>query len=171
MEVSSSTFAIFEDVLTDSVLITLAKLCDSVKSCGKENLCLEQICIIINNEDEQLSRKLAARLSTIREYCDSVITHRKRRLAHFDYRTHVEPEVLPRVSVRNIDSALRELEQFVHDAAGRLKNCTIAFEPDTWLNETDKFIERLKQAMRYEELRKEGRIDTSDIQQSKFFKV
>jgi len=166
---------VIQNVLTDVVQLAFTKLADPVMTFGKKkNMSLELICEIVKElEEDELLANLEESLSRFREKCEVFKMHRNKRIAHFDYTTHVDKigEPLPGVSRAMIEDALKELRYFVNEVRRFFTGVEAGYEYIKMVSGGDALMEVLKRGLRYEELWKEGKIDIMDIQKSKYYKV
>jgi hypothetical protein len=164
-----------QNILTDVIQLTLTKLADPVMTFGKKkNISLELICEIVKElEEEELLANLEECLSRYREKCEIFKRHRDKRIAHFDYSTHIDKkgEPLPGISRAMIEDALKELRCFMNKVKGFFTDVEAGYEYIKMVSGGDALIEMLKRGLRYDELLKERKIDFMDMQKSKYYKV
>jgi hypothetical protein len=127
---------------------------------SKKNLCLEMLCQIIKGLlQEDLYSDLCNSLSRFREKCEALKKHRNKRIAHLDLKAFLNEDVL------------KELRLFMNLIDGFYKDSETAYEHCIMTGDGEFLITALKQALRYEELWRSGKVDIMDLQNSRYYKA
>ena len=141
---------------------------------SKKNLCLEMLCQIIKGLlQEDLYSDLCNSLSRFREKCEALKKHRNKRIAHLDLKAFLneKSKYLPRISRAMIEDVLKELRLFMNLIDGFYKDSETAYEHCIMTGDGEFLITALKQALRYEELWRSGKVDIMDLQNSRYYKA
>lgn len=171
-------FWIIQDVLWDEILLNICRLADPIQSGrdkkSKKNLCLEMLCQIIKGLlQEDLYSDLCNSLSRFREKCDALKKYRNKRIAHLDLKAFLneKSKCLPGISRAMIEDVLKELRFFMNLIDGFYKDSETAYEHCIMTGDGEFLITALKQALRYEELWRSGKVDIMDLQNSRYYKA
>jgi len=127
-ETAGSFFGVLQGVLLDDVVLELARLVDSPKSCGKANLTLLRIPGLI--ADQELRPKIEAMVNSAMDACAKAQDQRNRRLAHNDLSLAVETSAkpLPAIGVADVESALGAIRDLLNRLDSHYLNSTAAYE-------------------------------------------
>jgi hypothetical protein len=171
-------FWIIQDVLWDEIPLNICRLADPIQSGrdkkSKKNLCLEILCQITKElRQEDLYIDLCNSLSRFRENCETLKKHRNKRIAHLDLKAFLneKSKYLPGISRAMIEDALKELRFFMNLIDGFYEDSETAYDHCVMTGDGEFLITALKQALRYEELWKAGKIAIVDLQNSRFYKA
>jgi hypothetical protein len=173
MRRAADFFGTIEDPLIDYVTLAIVKLLDLPHSQRRreENLSLRKIVTIIKKMNRrELCKELYTSIGRLEKLCETLIANRDKRIAHFDYKTHVEPEanMLPSITRTPIDKALKEVTLFIDKAWQVLTYTGYAFDPQGAERSTAIIRTRLAQSARYEELLDEDTIPKPDLGLAKY---
>jgi AbiU2 len=109
-------FGMYQSVLLDEVLLTLARLTDPVEQGKYENLTLEHLVQLAETRaDRRLLPDVRALLAEVVTKCEPFRRHRMKRIAHTDLPTalKVVQNPLPDLSREMIEDALRSLRRLM----------------------------------------------------------
>ncbi|MGB7295577.1 MAG: hypothetical protein WBC70_08295 [Candidatus Aminicenantales bacterium] len=176
-ESAPNYFWIIQDVLWDEILLDICRLADPIQSGrdkkSKKNLCLEMLCQIIKELGrEDLYSDICNSLSRFREKCEGLKKHRNKRIGHLDLRVFLneKSKYLPGISRAMIEDVLKELRFFMNSINGFYRDSETAYELCIMTGDGEFLINALKQALRYEELWRAGKIGIMDLQNTKHYK-
>lgn len=127
-ETAGSFFGVLQGVLLDDVVLELARLVDSPKSCGKANLTLLRIPGLI--ADQELRPEIEAMVDSAEGACAKARDQRNRRLAHNDLSLAVETSAkpLPAIGIADVESALAAVRDLLNRLDSHYLNSTVAYE-------------------------------------------
>jgi len=127
-ETAGSFFGVLQGVLLDDVVLELARLVDSPKSCGKANLTLRRIPGLV--ADPELQPEIEAMVNSAMDACAKAQDQRNRRLAHNDLLLAVETlaKPLPAIGVADVESALGAIRDLLNRLDSHYLNSTVAYE-------------------------------------------
>ena len=115
-ESAPTFFGTCQSVFLDNIILSISRLTDPPKTCGKENLTLERILDSIDSSFKDLRAELQEILKVVKDSCLFIKNHRDRRIAHSDLKTYFQdhPEPLLGITKEEIEKALLGLRTFVN---------------------------------------------------------
>ena len=172
---AAPTFFFFiERVLMNDVQLTLVKLADPARTCGRDNATLEALIVLL--EEHCADAPIAPLRDSLIKYCNCCkdIRHRRHKdIAHFDLPIQLgdKAEALPGPSRQEIEDAMKALRQFMNILFNHYENTQMAYEHFSLHNDGDTLIYQLKRAHRYEQMVELNTISDDDISNSPYFSV
>ncbi len=172
---AAPTFFFFiERVLINDVQLTLIKLADPARTCGRDNATLEALVVLLENHcaDAPIPA-LRSSLIEYRNRCKSILHRRHKDLAHFDLSVQLgnKAEVLPGPSRQEIEDALKALRQFMNLLFAHYKDTQMGYEHFSLHTDGNTLLYQLQRAHRYEQLEELGTIPFDDITKSSYFSI
>jgi AbiU2 len=169
---ASVFFVVIQQVLFESIQLTLVKLADPAKRGNRSNLTLETLLEEpeLGNEPE-LFAKLRGMLHKYRTLCGKIRQIRNQRLAHFDRETLLGTVSLNNSSRDEIENALTTLRDFLNIIEKHFVESETAYEQMIIPNNGDVLAQVLNCGLSYKELRKVGKISWNDLSESPFYKA
>lgn len=161
-ECAPVVFNILQFALLDDVVLTLCCLAGPPKSMGKDNMCLAHL---IHGVRQCGHAELADRLKDMRDAlvtkCEPLQARRNRWIAHRDFHTALGQRPQPGISRRMVEEALHLLRDFANCFQRYFIDTTTLFEKIILPSDADDLICCLKQSVAFEDLEKEGKLDSS----------
>lgn len=160
-EIASTYFRITQDVLLDDILIRIGRITDKPIMRNNENLSLGQIILRLDkNKYSELIARLETKLKNIESLSNTIRTYRNKRLAHQDIDIALKRvESLPAVTFSAIKDTLKAIRDFMNQCELYFNHSEMAYEAFSMSADGKALINRLKQAMAYEELEKQEIIE------------
>jgi hypothetical protein len=160
-EAAATYFRITQDVLLSDILIHIGRITDKPKIQGNENLSLEQIIARLDkNKYSDLVKTLEEKMENIRILSRGIRQYRNKRLAHQDIRIALKKaEVMPEVTFGSIRSTLEAICDFMNGCELYFCDNEMAYEAFAMRADGKALITRLKKAIAYDELEKDGVIE------------
>lgn len=166
---AGTLFYLLERVLREDVQMGLCKLTDPAKTCGKDNLTLEQVRDVINVKLKiaPLAYDLDLLLDKIKVKVQPFRTIRHKTLAHLDLKTHVDPEnnPLPGATFDDLHEVLKLLSEFMNTVEKYFCESETGYEHFLMYgSDGDALVNLLKYGQRYEQLLGSTVLDYSDLE-------
>lgn len=159
-ETAATYFRITQDVLLDDILIRIGRITDKPSTGKSENLSLGQIIRRLNNEMyPELVSRLEVRLEEIQIMSDTIRKYRNKKLAHHDVSVALKVESLPDLTFGVIRDTLKSIRDFMNECELYFTDSEMAYEAFSMSADGKALINRLKKAIAYDELEKQGVIE------------
>ena len=165
-EVAGSLFHVIQHTLWEDVILQLAKLTDSPRSAGKENLSLRRLPELVS--DKALHSEVVSLLDATLSACKFARPWRNRQLAHRDLGLALATvsDPLPSVSRADIEAALAACRKLLNRLQLHYWNGTTGYESSSMPpGDGDSLIYYLKKGVRAARERRE-RLRSGDILES-----
>jgi hypothetical protein len=129
-ESAPTFFGVCQSIFLDDIILSINRLTDPSKTCGKENLTLASILDTFEFTSKDLTTDLQESLKVIKDNCSFIKKHRDRRISHSDLKTYFKdhPEPLPVITKEKIENALLGLRTFVNKLELHLFKNEIGYE-------------------------------------------
>jgi hypothetical protein len=167
-ETAGFFFHVVQDTLWEDVVLQLAKLTDSPKSAGKDNLSLRCLPTLVS--DQSLRSEIDSLLDAALSACGFARKWRNRRLAHRDLGLALATggDPLPGVSRADIEGALLAFRKLLNRLELHYWNSTVGYEHSlVGPGDGDSLVYHLNRAVRAEREQQErlrsGRFVDQDI--------
>lgn len=110
-------FAVFQESLANDLKASIFRVLDPYKSCGRENLCFDQL-----KESFSLSTEIISKISELYEIKEKVKLYRHRKLMHNDLQRILKPEEQEQhLFIWSDISAVVYLSQFIINTISELE--------------------------------------------------
>jgi hypothetical protein len=155
-------FRVCHDSLLDDVVLTLCRLTDPLKSCGRENMVMQRVADTATaaGNDEAFTARITGYLKSATEGCGALREHRNQRLAHADYDVTVHLKPLAGFSQQKIEEVLKSVRDFINTIAEQFGDAPGEFQlPGVLLGEADTLVRLLRQADAYKKHAMAGRVN------------
>lgn len=166
-QTAADFFHIVQWLFLHDTCLSLSRITDPARTCGRENLVLEQLAISVESDVPSNPICTALRLA-LENACEATKPFRKlrnRTIAHCDLESALHPEKnsLPGISRLSVDTALNAVVDFLDVfEAWYLESQTQYRSPITY--QDGRFLLRaLEQARRYRQLEKEAKVPVVEI--------
>jgi len=116
-------FYIIQELLKESVFLTISRLTDPKMSAGKENLSLEKLVSELESSgDSKLAKELALELTKIKDNSEPIRKWRNKKLSHADLQKSTNPKFnpLPPVLLGTLDKIFIQINEFSNAIAKEL---------------------------------------------------
>lgn len=165
---AAAFFRIIQDVLMDSVQLTLSKLADRSQTAGRQNLTLDRLVADINSlGDTALSSELNEILTEYRDRCAQMKNRRNKQLAHYDFDTllNAKSTPIPGPSREEIENGLEALRRFMNTLQRKFTEAETAYHRIVLTTDGELLALVLKRGLRYQELVDRGVVSWDDLRQ------
>lgn len=127
-DTAATFFGVLQRALLEDIALHLARLTDSVKSCGKSNLVLARLPSLI--EEESLRAQVNELVRTAEAACGVFRVWRNRRLAHRDLQLVLVAEInpLPGISWDDVEGALRACRQTLNCVELHYRDSEVSYD-------------------------------------------
>ena len=149
---------LLQDTLWRDVVLGVARLTDSAKSCGKRNLTIQALPDMLREKDAELAITVAERVKTAKQAADFCRDWRNRLLAHRDYQLAVgaeDADPLKQATRKKMKEALDEIEQVLNCVSSHFMNSTTIFESGSQMGGALSLLFVLDEGVRARNERKE----------------
>lgn len=155
-ETAGFFFRVVQDVLWEDVLLHLARLTDSPKSAGKQNLTINRLPALI--AEPALAEEIRELVQTAMQRCSFAREWRHRHLAHRDLdlaleSLHATP--LPGASRQVVAEALAALAAVLNRVEGHYFDTEVAFGHFLVADDAKALVHHLAVAIRYDQRQRE----------------
>ena len=158
-----NVFVDYDNLVFDSMILSLSKLTDPACSRGKDNLSFGYLIAQVQRHDEGLAKDLEHDFELLREVCGSVRTIRHKRIAHNDLESALSEQAspLPGVSRDAIEKALEQTRSIMNKIDRHFNGSTTGYEQSIMPYGSDgrALLIWLQKGLAYEQLEKEGVIE------------
>jgi hypothetical protein len=168
-QAASHLFGILQEVLLEDVVLHIARLSDSEKSVGKENLSFRRLPSLIN--DKELVVEVGALVNSALAACGFARDWRNRRLAHRDLALALASakDPLPGISRADIEAAMLSIRTLLNRLSGHYIDSEVLYQLlITNGGGADSLVYYLQQGLRSQEKRRErlekGRFLPEDLE-------
>lgn len=122
--VAPGFFARWQQTTYERMLLGIARLFDSAKMSGNDNVSFAAILAASGFEKSDPARfaRLSSALKEAKKACSGCIKHRHKRISHLDQKVANKVETLPAATLKLVDDALQACEgmlERLHEALGR----------------------------------------------------
>src|SRR5262249_9088271 len=137
--------------LLDDVILSLCRLTDPPRSCGRDNIVLERVADgIAAYGDTTLAAAVKEHLDQARTRCAPFREHRNQRLAHADLQVAVFRSPLAGYSRDTVEQALESVRNFMNTIGEYFFGVPTDFRvPGVLLGEANSLVYALRQATAY----------------------
>ena len=117
-------FSLIEESLRTDMTMTVCRLSDPIKSCGRENLNFRTLGDFYD-QDAELKRLV----DTFVANCDVVRTHRNKLVGHSDKVARLTPQqaMIPQVKKSDMDTIMKSAGEIINHVAKRYGNTQFGF--------------------------------------------
>ena len=156
-----SYFQITQKALINSILIYIGRITDGAGTGRHKNLSLKQI---VNRLDKDkypdIQIHLKAKLDNIDAISKPIRDYRNKKLAHRDFEMAFNNVVsIPPVTVEAIENTIEAIRDFMNECELHFLDSETAYEAFTMRADGRVLINRLKKAIAYDELERDGLIE------------
>lgn len=111
--IAPSFFSTLFAILVNDVILSISRLTDPTATSGRQNLVLRTL---IDQADPSKKPALESSIAVVLASCNNIRTHRNKRVGHRDFNVAMSPgtQVLPGVTVAEVDLALKAAERFLN---------------------------------------------------------
>jgi len=154
-------FSVPQRVLLNDILISIGRLTDKPKMGNRENLSLGQLILQLDSTKySSLISDLNLKLKDIEKFSDEIRKHRNKRLAHRDFDIALKNATpLAPITIKMIKDSLEGIREFMNLCEIYFLDSETAYELFMMTADGDILVNRLKKALAYEELEKQGEIE------------
>lgn len=147
-------FGIVQDSLWEETILHIARLTDSPKSMGKENLSIQRLPILV--EDEQLRNTLQGKIEEAIKSSEFCRDWRNRRIAHRDLKLAIEDGITPlkAASRKAIKDALSSIVAVLNTMSLHYKDSTTLFDAPSGYGGGESLLYVIDDGLRLDEQRK-----------------
>ncbi len=166
-ECASTFFFIVHNVLIDDGIISLSKLTDPAGKGKRNKLSFARLQKQMrNNGDKKLADELSRILQTLDEKSQLIRAHRNKRIAHLDLQTAINKVKLDKISVKMIGEMLELTVEYMNALEGHYYHRHVEYGWGiTSVRDGEALITKLKEALRFQELIKDGKITYAELSQ------
>ena len=162
-ETASSFFHILQTVLIDDVLMYIGRLTDKPET-GRggvnKNLSLGQVILALDREQyPELLTRLDAKLEQINTLSEEIRLQRDKKLAHYDMPIALKKTTTPTITFNAIKDTLKTIREFMDECELYFLDSETAYEALVMPADGQALINKMKKAIAYEELEKQGLIE------------
>ncbi|HEV3298347.1 MAG TPA: hypothetical protein VG055_01815 [Planctomycetaceae bacterium] len=162
-QMAGNFFDALRDMMFDTVFLHICRLTERAEKTDKsgnvieESIVIEQLRKIVDSLTDPSVASLAAELKKrhddVKLKCAPLRKHRNKRISHLDMTT-LSPatDVLPEITIRSIDDALKAICDFVNEFGKAFFGSTTYFQGVVAFDDGDSLIETLKHAAAFDVL-------------------
>lgn len=160
-------FRIVQDSLWEETILHIARLTDSPKSMGKENLSIQRLPILVG--DERLKKTLEEKVEKAIENSGFCRDWRNRRIAHRDLKLAIEDGITPlkAASRKAIKDALSSIVDVLNAMSLHYKDSTTIFDGPTGYGGGETLLYVIDDGLRLDEQRK-ARLHSGEYSEDDF---
>lgn len=169
-ECASTFFFIVHNVLIDDAIMSLSKLTEPAGSGNRRRLSFARLQKEVrNNGDRKLADELSRIVQKLDEKGQLIRAHRNKRIAHLDLQTAINKVKLDKISVEMIEEMLALTVHYMNAIQGHYYHAHVEYGWGiTSVRDADALISKLKDALQFRELIRDGKIPSAELFQSEW---
>lgn len=159
-EMAPGFFRVCHDALLDDVVLTLCRMTDEEKVCGKENMVLDRVANVASAlGDAEMTATLQNLAKEAKDRCAVLREHRHKRLAHADLQVFVHKSQLSGFNRDTIEKALECVRNFTNTIGLHYTGVGTDFQTPALFGEADSLVYLIKEAKAYRKHQIAGRVN------------